>query len=97
MDCHRFTPGWFRRRMAHASAARTRASITRPVCPGNKGPTGGSCRDRGALSDGAVVVTVTVRFVAELPGVTELGETVQVAERSPGNMRSSYFRPVLLP
>jgi hypothetical protein len=37
------------------------------------------CRERGALIDGAVVVTVTVTFVAELAAVTGLGETVQVA------------------
>jgi hypothetical protein len=34
---------------------------------------------RGGIIDGAVVVTVTVRFVAVLPGVSEPGETEQVA------------------
>jgi hypothetical protein len=31
------------------------------------------------VSEGALVVTVTVTLVAELPGVSVLGETVQVA------------------
>ena len=34
---------------------------------------------RGAPTDGAVVVTFTVTFVAELLRVNELGETVQAA------------------
>jgi hypothetical protein len=65
--------------MAHAIAARTKASINRPLRPGARGGTGGSGRERGTLSEGAVVVTLTVIFVAELPGVSVLGETVQVA------------------
>jgi hypothetical protein len=39
----------------------------------------GRGRERGALTEGAVVVTVTVTLVAELPAVTGFGETVQVA------------------
>jgi hypothetical protein len=79
VDCHRLTPGWFRRPMAHAIVARTKASMNRPLRPGDRGGTGGSGRERGALTEAAVVVTVTVTFVAELPGVIVLGETVQVA------------------
>jgi hypothetical protein len=66
--------------MAHAINAKTKASISRPLRPGgDSGGTGGSGRERGALSEGAVVVTLTVTFVAELPGVSVLGETVQLA------------------
>jgi hypothetical protein len=65
--------------MAHVTAARAKASINRPLRPGDSGGTGGSGRERGALREGAVVVTLTVIFVAELPGVSALGETVQVA------------------
>jgi hypothetical protein len=65
--------------MAHAIAARAKASINRPLRPGDRGGTGGSGRERGGLTEGAVVVTLTVTFVAELPGVTGVGETVQVA------------------
>ena len=65
--------------MAHAIAARTKASINRPLRPGDRGGTGGSGRERGALTEAAVVVTVTVTLVAVLPAVTGFGETVQVA------------------
>jgi phage tail tape-measure protein len=64
---------------AHAITARANASINRHLRPGERGGTGGRGRERGALSEGAVVVTVTVTFVAELPTVTGFGETVQVA------------------
>ena len=79
MDFHRLTPGWFRRPMPHAINARTKASINRLLRPGDRGGTGGSGRERGVLTEGAVVVTLTMIFVAELPGVNGLGETVQVA------------------
>jgi len=65
--------------MVHAMAARIKANINRPLRPGKRGGTGGRGRERGAPTEGAVVVTLTVIFVAELPGVTGLGETVQVA------------------
>jgi hypothetical protein len=65
--------------MAHAIAVRPKASINRPLTPGDRGGTGGRGRERGALTEGAVVVTVTVTLVAELPAVTGFGETVQVA------------------
>jgi hypothetical protein len=65
--------------MAHAIAARAKARIHRPLTPGEGGGTGGRGRERGALSEGAVVVTVAVTFVAELPAVTGFGETEQVA------------------
>jgi acyl transferase domain-containing protein len=64
--------------MAQAIAARAKTSIHRPRTPGERGGTGGRGRERGALR-AAVVVTVTVTFVAELPAVAEVGETVQVA------------------
>ena len=79
VDRHRPTPGWLRRMMTHAVAARAKASITRPLRPGNGGGAGGSGRERGAPIEGAAVVTVTVTLVAELPAVTGFGETVQVA------------------
>ncbi len=79
VDCHRPTPGWFRRMMAHAIAAKTKASINKPLRPGDRGGTGGIGRKRGALTEGAVVLTVTVTLVAVLPAVTGLGATVQVA------------------
>jgi hypothetical protein len=78
VDCHRRTPSWFRRPTTHAIAARAKANISTPLKFGDSG-TGGSCRERGALTEGAVVVTLTVMFVEELPGVIELGEAVQVA------------------
>jgi hypothetical protein len=65
--------------MAHAINAKTKASMSRPLRPGDRGGAGGSGRERGTLSEGAVVVTLTVIFVAELPAVTGFGETVQVA------------------
>jgi hypothetical protein len=72
-------PGWFRRMMGHAIAARTKASINKPARPGDRGGAGGSGRERGALSEGAVVVTVTVTLAAVLPMVAGFGETAQVA------------------
>jgi len=65
--------------MVHAVNARAKASIHRPLRPLDNGGVGGRCRECGALTEAAVVVTVTVTFVAELPAVTAFGETVQVA------------------
>jgi hypothetical protein len=81
--------------MAHAIAARTKASINRPLRPGDRGGTGGSGRERGTLSEGAVVATLAVIFVAELPGVTEFGETVQVdSEGAPVHVKLTvWFNP----
>jgi hypothetical protein len=64
--------------MAHAIKAKSKTSIDRPRVPGEKDGTGGSRRKRGAPAEAAVVVTLTVIFVAELPAVTAFG-TVQVA------------------
>jgi hypothetical protein len=50
-----------------------------PVGQGESGGARGSGRERGAPAEGAVVVMLTVTFVAELPIVTGFGETVQVA------------------
>jgi hypothetical protein len=65
--------------MVHAITARTGASMHRPPRPGDRGGTGGSGRERGTLTEAAVVVTLTVTLLAELPAVTGFGETVQVA------------------
>ena len=79
-------------------AASAKASITKPRGPGKGGLTGGSGRERGALSEGAVVVTLTVTFVAELPGVTGFGETVQVAsEGAPVQVRLTLWLNPLSP
>jgi hypothetical protein len=76
--------------MAHAINARTKASINRPLT-GDRGGAGGSGRERGALVEGAVVLTVTVTFVAELPTVTGFG-TVQVAsEGAPVQVRLTLW------
>lgn len=55
------------------------ARINRPLGPDDRGGTGGIRRERGLPTEAAGAVTVTVTFVAELPGVTGLGGTVQVA------------------
>jgi hypothetical protein len=67
--------------MAQAITASTKTSINRRFRPGDRGGTGGRGREHGVLVEGAVVVTVTVTFVAELPAVTGFGETVQVASK----------------
>jgi hypothetical protein len=77
-DCHRLTPGCFRRPIAHDIAASAKASSNRPLKPGDRGKTGGRGRERGALAEGAVVRTVTVTVVAELPAISGFGETVQL-------------------
>jgi hypothetical protein len=55
--------------------------MNRPFRPGDSGGDGdrGRGRERGALTEGAVVVTVTATLVAELPTVAGFGETAQVA------------------
>jgi hypothetical protein len=65
--------------MTHAIAMRTKASISRALRSGDRGGTGGRGRERGALTEAAAVVTLTVIFVAKLPGVAGLGEIVQLA------------------
>ncbi|MGD1158567.1 MAG: hypothetical protein ABSA41_22460 [Terriglobia bacterium] len=74
----RLTSGWHQPRTVQTTAAKAKASMTKPTGPGKSGLAGGRGRERGALTEGAVVVTVTVIFVAELPGVSVLGDTVQV-------------------
>lgn len=88
MDRHRLTPGWFRRPTAHAIAARTKASINKPRKPGDRGGAGGRGRARVTLTEGAVVVTLTVTLVGEIPTVAGFGETVQVAsEGAPAQVK----------
>lgn len=50
---------------------------------GVSGRVGGTCRDRGTLTEDAVVVTVAVTFVPELLGVTEDCESEHVASEGP--------------
>lgn len=75
-DCHRLRPGRFLRTMAHAIAARSKASINRPLRPGDRGGTGGRGPECGASADVAVVEQVTVILV---PSAAGFGETPQVA------------------
>jgi hypothetical protein len=72
-------PGRFRRPRAHAIAARARVSIHRPLRPGERGGSRGRGRERGALTEGAVVATLTAIFVEQMPGFNVLGEAVHVA------------------
>jgi hypothetical protein len=53
--------------------------MTMPAGPDNRGRMGGRGSVRGALNEGAVLVTVTVILLADPPGVSEPGETVQAA------------------
>jgi hypothetical protein len=66
---------------AHALAARTKASIHRPLRPGDRGGTGGRGRERGTLSEAVVVATLTVIFVERTTSGQQAWrhETVQVA------------------
>lgn len=66
---------------------------------GLKGAGGRRGETRGATSEGAVVETETVMLVAELPGVSGLGETVQVAsEGAPLQVKlTAWLRPPRLP
>jgi hypothetical protein len=73
------TSGWFRRVMTPAIAPRTKASINKSLRTGDMGGTGLRGWERGTPTEAAVVVTLTVTFVAELPAVTGFGETVQTA------------------
>ena len=78
VDCHRFMPDRFRRAIAQPVAASSKASVNKPLRPGDSGSPGGIGRERGALAEGAVVVTVTVTVVAVLPRAAGFGVTVQV-------------------
>jgi len=69
----------FRPQGVNAIAAKAKASSNKPLKPSESGGTRGKGRERGAPTEAAVVVTVTVKFVAEFPTVTGFGETVQVA------------------
>jgi hypothetical protein len=79
MDFRRLSPIGFRRPRTHTIVTRVNANAIRPLTPGDGCGAGGTGRERGALTEAAVVVTVTVTAVAELPAVTGFGETVQVA------------------
>jgi hypothetical protein len=76
--CHRLTPGWLPRATAKTVAARSRATSRMPLRPGDRGRTGGRGREGGAPAEGAVVGTVTVIVVGELPTVAGFGETEQL-------------------
>jgi hypothetical protein len=79
VDFHPPTPALHRRPKAHAIIAKSKVTVSISLRPGDMGETGGSGRVRGVPTEGAVVVTVTVTLVAELPAVAGFGETVQVA------------------
>jgi len=80
VDHHRPRPGCFQRQMVGKAVVRIRASINRIPVLRETGEAGGTWRGkRGALNVAAVVVTVTVTLVPELPAVTGLGETEQAA------------------
>ncbi len=76
--CHRLKPDRFQRATAKTVAARSSASSRIPLRPGDSGRTGGRGRERGAPAEGAVVGTVTVMVVGELPTVAGFGETEQL-------------------
>jgi len=99
VSCHWIVAGCFRHLRAPSIAARTKASMSRPLRPGAMGRTGGAGREQGALTEGAVVVTVTATLVVELPGVTGLGETAQVAsEGAPVQLSvTAWFIPATPP
>ncbi len=65
--------------MAHAMIVRITPSINTPLGAGGRGGTGVSGRKRGEMTEAAVVLTVTVTLVAELPKVAGFGVTVQLA------------------
>jgi hypothetical protein len=88
----RLTRGCRRLRTTQARPERSTASRSDPVRQGESGGAGGSSRERGALIEGAVVVTLTVTFVAELPAVNGFGETVQVAsEGAPVQVKATLW------
>jgi len=92
LDCHRLPPGRFRRPRTQAIAARVKASINRLLKPSNRGGTGGRGRQRGGLTEGAVVGTLTAIFVAQRPGVNALGEAVHVAaEGAPVQLKLTFW------
>jgi len=68
-----------RRAAAHAITTRITASNNRLPRPSDRGGTGGVGGERGAVKEGAVVETVMVTLVAELPAVIGFGETVHDA------------------
>jgi len=86
VDCQRFTPARVRRILTHPNRARKKATINKPLRPGDGGGIGESGRERGPAIEGAVVVTVTVTFVAELPGVTE-GAAQVASEGTPVHVK----------
>lgn len=75
---HRFTPEWLRRTTADAKAASSKATISKPLRLTAEGGSGPRSREPETTPDEAVVATLTVMFVAEVPGMIELGETVHV-------------------
>jgi hypothetical protein len=81
-----------RRRIAHAVATRSKASINNSPEPGERGMPVARYPLPGGPVDGGVVVTVTVTFAAELPGVAGFGETVQAAsEGAPAQVKLTLW------
>jgi hypothetical protein len=95
LERHRLTRIGFRRPIAHAVAARRRASINNSLEPGKRGMPVASHPLGGAPVDGGVVVTVKVTFAAELPGVAGFGEAEQVAsEGAPAQVKfTAWLKP----
>ena len=79
VDCHRLAPRCFQCLPEDAAVTNNKASANKPPISGDNGGSGGNGRDRGTLTEGAVVVTVTVTLVTEFPNVAGFGETVHVA------------------
>ena len=91
---HRSALSQFRCAKVHAIVPTSRAS-SRFRMSGITGGAGESGTERGATAEGAVVVTVTVTLVEELPNVAGLGDTVQVArEGTPVQVKVTWlFNP----
>jgi hypothetical protein len=77
--------------MVQAMAAKSTASISRAWGLGKRG----WGKVRGAMADGAVVVTITVKL---LPGTTKFGETTQVESKgTPAQIRATDWLNSPLP
>jgi hypothetical protein len=95
LERHRLTRIGLRRPIVHAVTASSRASINNSLEPGERGMPVERYPLPGGAVNGGVVVTVTVTFAAELPGVTGFGEAEQVAsEGAPVQVKfTAWFIP----